>query len=453
MSAKKRNLTSAEIKNIVKDIEPIKTVPLAVASSIRNKIISNLLEQLKTVQIYPKMYDSFKEKIVYAYYRSQVEPGECVGMICGQSIGEKQTQSTLNVFHKAGSADRQPITSQFSELFNATAEPKAPAFMIYFSYGNQSLSELRQTIGSDIVNITLEDVIQDIDYQLQSNDVKLDVEPWYEAWYILNPEIEKLDLSQFIRLTLQLNLDVLYEYGVTPTKISYILNQVDCLEYCICAPDNFARIDIFVSKQSVDINSLKCNYVTEENYLDIYCDEILIPYLEELHVCGIKGVKNMFFIRDGDKWGIETENESYKVTSSVRRFHTLLAQPFVDIRKTISTSIWDIYHTFGILATKQFLFEQFTRLMKSIDSHHINTLVDKMTYEGTVSSISRFTMRKEDSGPLTKASFEESLDNLIRGGVYTQTETTDSISGAIVCARRGNFGTGQCDIFYDMTKI
>ena len=36
------------------------------------------------------------------YARSLVDPGEAVGLLAGQSIGEPSTQMTLNTFHLAG---------------------------------------------------------------------------------------------------------------------------------------------------------------------------------------------------------------------------------------------------------------------------------------------------------------------------------------------------------------
>lgn len=36
------------------------------------------------------------------YSRCLVDPGEAVGLLAGQSIGEPSTQMTLNTFHLAG---------------------------------------------------------------------------------------------------------------------------------------------------------------------------------------------------------------------------------------------------------------------------------------------------------------------------------------------------------------
>lgn len=45
---------------------------------------------------------SVRQLMYLKYMRSMVEPGEAVGMLAGQSIGEPSTQMTLNTFHFAG---------------------------------------------------------------------------------------------------------------------------------------------------------------------------------------------------------------------------------------------------------------------------------------------------------------------------------------------------------------
>ena len=50
------------------------------------------------------------ETIVHQYKKSIVAPGEMVGMIAAQSIGEPTTQMTLNTFHFAGVASKSNVT-------------------------------------------------------------------------------------------------------------------------------------------------------------------------------------------------------------------------------------------------------------------------------------------------------------------------------------------------------
>ncbi|KAG0126699.1 hypothetical protein HOY82DRAFT_627085 [Tuber indicum] len=48
----------------------------------------------------------FRHLMALKYLRSVIEPGEAVGIIAGQSIGEPSTQMTLNTFHLAGHATK-----------------------------------------------------------------------------------------------------------------------------------------------------------------------------------------------------------------------------------------------------------------------------------------------------------------------------------------------------------
>ena len=51
------------------------------------------------------------ETVVLKYKQALVNPGEMVGVIAGQSIGEPTTQLTLNTFHLAGVASKSHSTS------------------------------------------------------------------------------------------------------------------------------------------------------------------------------------------------------------------------------------------------------------------------------------------------------------------------------------------------------
>ena len=76
-----------------------------------------------------------KNKIEFYYRHSTIQPGESVGIITGESIGERQTQMTLNTFHSAGLAINTVLTGvpRFSELLNATKDPKATTCNIFFN--------------------------------------------------------------------------------------------------------------------------------------------------------------------------------------------------------------------------------------------------------------------------------------------------------------------------------
>lgn len=68
------------------------------------------------------------------YQRSLVEPGEAVGIVAGQSVGEPSTQMTLNTFHLAGHASKnvtQGIPRLREILMTASAIISTPSMTLY----------------------------------------------------------------------------------------------------------------------------------------------------------------------------------------------------------------------------------------------------------------------------------------------------------------------------------
>jgi hypothetical protein len=74
------------------------------------------------------------ETITLMYKRALVAPGEMVGMIAAQSIGEPTTQLTLNTFHSAGVASKSNVTRgvpRIEEILSLSENPKNPSLTIY----------------------------------------------------------------------------------------------------------------------------------------------------------------------------------------------------------------------------------------------------------------------------------------------------------------------------------
>lgn len=360
-----------------------------------------------------------------------------------------------DTFHKAGSSEKQPVVSKFSELLNATNKPKAPSYTLYFNTGNSSISELRKTIGFDIVEITIKKLAKN--YIICVNKKP---ENWYDIFYIIYGE-KKEYFTDCISIDIDMN--ILFEYKLKLSEIAKNIEKEynDC--FCVFSPDCFGKIDIYFDTRNIDLPEEKLVFVTKENCKEIYLDEVVYPILENICVAGLSGITNMFFIKDKEEWFIETENSSStkkikslqkeKTKDITRRFKKVLSYPCIDMSKCLSNNIWDIYHTFGIEATRQYMIDEFSGIMEGINKCHVMILVDKMTFLGTISSISRYTMRNEESGPFGKASFEETLDNFLKAGVYGQEEPTRGVSASIICGKRAPIGTGICELTVDINKL
>jgi DNA-directed RNA polymerase beta' subunit len=78
--------------------------------------------------------NQFEAILNMKYLKSLVEPGEAVGIIAGQSIGEPSTQMTLNTFHLAGHAAKN-VTLGIPRLreivMTASSNIKTPTMILY----------------------------------------------------------------------------------------------------------------------------------------------------------------------------------------------------------------------------------------------------------------------------------------------------------------------------------
>ena len=64
-----------------------------------------------------------------------------------------------------------------------------------------------------------------------------------------------------------------------------------------------------------------------------------------------------------------------------------------------------------------------------------------------------YALYQDKSGPLAKASFEKSLDNFIKAGIYCEKETLKGVSANIMCGNKTKIGTGMCDILQDFSDL
>ena len=362
---------------------------------------------------------------------------------------------TVNdTFHKAGSSDKQPVVSKFSELLNATNKPKSPSYFIYFHYGYENLKKLRNVIKYNLVEINFKKIIKDIQICLNKKD-----EIWYEMFYFLYNK-EKIDYEHCLSLTI--NMDILYEYKLTLEYICINLEKEYKDIKCIFSPDCYGIIDIFVNTNNIQMPEKNISYITEENKNQIYLEDVVEPNIQDTIICGIQGINDIYFLQKNKEWIVETENDKEKVVkknrkdkynNSIERFKKVLGLPFVDETRTISNNLWDIYYTFGIEAARQYMIDEFSNIMKGINLSHVMLLVDKMTFTGTISSISRYSMRRDEAGPFGKASFEETLDNFLTAGAYGQEENIKGVSGSIICGKKPPIGTGLCELTMNLEKL
>jgi DNA-directed RNA polymerase II subunit RPB1 len=187
----------------------------------------------------------------------------------------------------------------------------------------------------------------------------------------------------------------------------------------------------------------------------INIEDKIIPMVMKTQISGITNVKEIFF--EKRKPDEKDKPDEWVVTTEGSNLYGLFSHPLVDKKRTLCNNMWEIYEVFGIESARQFLIEEFMDVVTSdgtfVNSSHVELLVDLMTYTGSIISISRYGQKKVGSGPLSKASFEESLENFLKAGLNGEKETTDGVSASIMLGKLPKTGTGVFDIKIDTEKL
>jgi DNA-directed RNA polymerase II subunit RPB1 len=105
------------------------------------------------------------ENIVLKYKQALVHPGEMVGVIAGQSIGEPTTQLTLNTFHLSGVASKSNVTRgvpRIEEILRLTKNPKNPSMTVYLRQMDESSREKAEHYANMLEHTKLSDVVKGV---------------------------------------------------------------------------------------------------------------------------------------------------------------------------------------------------------------------------------------------------------------------------------------------------
>src|SRR3989304_8906061 len=131
---------------------------------IKDKITPQLVEELKCElskeELTAKGVDKAIELTLENYKRALVEPGEAVGIVSAQSIGEPGTQMTLRTFHYAGVREQNVTLGlpRLIEIVDARRIPSTPIMTIYLTGEGRKSKEGAVEIARSIIYTALEDV-------------------------------------------------------------------------------------------------------------------------------------------------------------------------------------------------------------------------------------------------------------------------------------------------------
>jgi DNA-directed RNA polymerase subunit A" len=343
-----------------------------------------------------------------------------------------------DTFHTAGLTVKTVVSGvpRFMELMNTTKEPKSASCFIKMPISDtiKSIFDIRNYIGDKLRCLQLTRVLYD--YTIVSfKDIKMD-------WWIQDELIPVSILDEDRVLRLQLSHKLIYEYRCSLTSIVNKINSVFIDVYAVCSSLNECIIDVFIlNKDGISLEK-QISYVTEENKFDIFLEEIVLTKFEKFIISGVEKINDYMIstIKPGHEWLISTQGSNLK---------TLMELDLFEFNNVMSNNMWEIYNLLGIEAAREFLIREFTDVISSdgtfINKCHILLLVDTMTCKGDITSISRYSLRSKSS-VLSRSSFEESIENFLKSGIFSEIDKMTSVSSNIMTGKLSRVGTGICDI-------
>ncbi len=204
----------------------------------------------------------------------------------------------------------------------------------------------------------------------------------------------------------------------------------------------------------IRFNMTSFNYTLLTDFLKIVLEQITLKGLDNIEGLDIVQERKLIF---NDKTGDSEDIKENMVYTSGINMIKLKYLKGVDMSRTYCNDINTIYKMYGIEAARQILLNEFmTTFIASgsrINHNHMSVLVDMMTHNGIITSIDRHGLGKLDTDPLSKASFEKTMDHFINAAIFNEKDSMKSVSARVMLGKVIIGGTGAFDLLLDTNKL
>jgi DNA-directed RNA polymerase subunit A" len=356
-------------------------LPLKVINDIKENIPKNISEtRLKRIL----------EKTLIEYNKILVQPGESVGLVAAESIGEPGTQMTLNTFHFAGVAEMNVTMGlpRIIEILDGKKAIRTPMMEIYLKKPYNHGKNIKK-LALSIKETKLKEVV-----------------------------------SEFIINIAESKIEIMFD----EKKMESI-----GLEYSIIQKAINANFKELASSKKKNIIMLKLSEKEKElNQLFKIKEKI-----KEIYVQGIKGIIQVLPIKKGNEFMIITSGTNLK---------KVLELDFIDQARIMSNNIFEIANVLGIEAARQVIINEVYKVIQNqglnVDIRHLMLVADTMCATGTIKGITRYGVVKEKASVLARASFETPLKHIFNASLIGEVDHLNSVVENVMINQPVPVGTG-----------
>jgi len=460
-----------------------------------------------------------------------ITPGEAVGPIAAQSIGEPSTQMTLDTFHHAGIGAKANVSRgvpRLKEIMSLATKPKTPSIITYLNpnvirqihvarptptpslnsgekttigkldeelreiyTSAPTLDEATKTllktqkesmqhsiitaikkIKSEYDYVTFKDIVRKIEVVHDEDDRHSIIENdqgFLDAYWDVCRATSGDDLksSPWI-LRFELDSHKLADHNIELYQIEYAFNtdqDIRSKVHCIFSDDNSKNV---VCRARINSDSIGNNPTMIIDRLE--------SFMLNKKIKGVPGIsKTSIRIEKAD---LRTDagaiisqydsnytdaslatlfSEEYVIDTVGSNMLEVLNMPYVDTIRTVSNNIYEIFDIYGIEGARQVIINEIMEVMDyagaSIGRRHVELLADIMTSRGILQSVDRFGVKKGETGPWARASFEETTPHMIAAAAFSEVDNMKGVSANVMFGQFTRVGTNSFTIGLDESLI
>ena len=424
-----------------------------------------------------KAFDWVIGEIQAKFKRAICNPGESVGCIASQSLGEPVTQMTLNTFHFAGVSAKKGTQGvpRMKELINIAKNIKAPGISIFLKEGffedtNKAKSisnkieylnlrrivkfvEIHYECDPTVTSIPADQILLDAHYELDLDQVSKDMSPWVLRFVLDDAALDakEMHLSEVVQ----------------KIKETYHTDG-DYLEI-ISSDDNADLLVIrlrLLKRDSHNEDDENDEDYDDEQAGDNFLRTFALDMLDTLSLRGIQTIPRVLIEEDKmyhklfepdspkfDHYKKMTPSYLYAEGGNLLR---VLAFSEVDQVRTVSNDITEILQVLGIEAVRAALLREIRQVIKAssyVNYRHIACLVDVMTHRGCLMAITRHGINRLETGPLMRATFEETVEILFEAAAFSMPDRCLGVAENVILGNLCPLGTGAFELFLDSEAL
>ena len=319
-----------------------------------------------------------------------MEPGEAVGIVAAQSIGEPGTQMTLRTFHYAG-VKEQNVTlglPRLIEIVDARRIPSTPIMTIYLTGKYKKSKEGAVELARNIIYTSLEDIASAI----------------YE-----DPVLEEI--------VVELNKSMMEDRAITMEELPDRLQMQNA--------------DVTVKKDTVQIKPKKLENMKK-----------ILSKIPGFHVKGVPDIKRVLVTEERGEWVIRTDGSNLAKVLEVTG---------VDTSRTTTNNVHEIAKTLGIEAARNALVNEAKGVLEDqgldVDVRHVMLVADMMTTTGEVQQIGRHGISGKKASVLARAAFEITVPNIVEAAVKGESDPLEGVTENVIVGQSIPIGTGLVELY------